>query len=433
MLNNTPLVLGVTAIALIAICLIVVGSTIGFGKNTIGDKSQGDGFDFSGVGSTNSPTNSPTTKIKSGPTTSPSTTPLKPDTAQPTFMPSTSAPSHLPSDLPSLAPSVTRSASPTITASPTEVPSVTPTYIPTEEVDPVARPPILPFDANEDSDSILTFCVIADAPYTERELAELPDQIATQTEGCEFLVHLGDIFVGDTPCNVEDYEIMRDIMLESDAPAFLVPGDNEWNDCIRAEIDTGWSHWTNHFLGFENNWNHTFSIARQPGYEENFYFIRKRSLVFGLNIVAGRVHDAVEWQTRLRAEYKWVRDVMLLNLVDMKTCDGVILMAHAHPSEDHSEFFNAFRVFLRDELNNEFPVMYLHGDGHDFIYTPNYHNQANFLRIQHEGGTNEPVLKIMAGPGRGPGGRSSVHNAFQYDRQLGVFPSRVKDNNKNKK
>lgn len=219
-------------------------------------------------------------------------------------------------------------------------------------------------------------------------------------------------------------------MIESDTPAFLVPGDNEWNDCIRSEIDIGWDHWTNHFVGFENNWNHTFSVVRQPGYEENFYFIKKRSLVFGLNIVGGRVHNETEWETRLRSEYNWVREVMLLNLVDMKSSDGVIIMAHAHPSEDHHEFFNAFRVFLRDELKNEFPVLYLHGDGHDFLYTPSYHNQSNFLRIQHEGGTNEPILKIMAGPGRGPEGRSSVHNAFQYDRQLDVFPSRVKEKNK---
>jgi len=232
------------------------------------------------------------------------------------------------------------------------------------------------------------------------------------------LVHLGDIFVGDTPCDIKDYKAIQDIMLASHVPAFLVPGDNEWNDCLRNNIDIGWNHWTNHFIGFENNWNHTFSIARQPGYEENFYFIEKRILIFGLNIVGGRVHNATEWKTRLRSEYSWVRSVMRLNLLDMNTTDGVILMAHAHPSEDHQDFFTPLRVFLRDELQNRFPVLYLHGDGHNFLYTPNYQNQSNFLRIQHEGGTTEPVLKIMAGPERGKGKRSNVYDAFQYDRQL---------------
>jgi len=423
--NNIWLVVGVAAVVLILFCLLIAGVSIGLGNSKIQDDSPGDGFDFTGI----DVTDTPTTIITKEPTKSPTIAP----TTEPSSAPTTTyAPSHSPSDLPSAAPTFSPtalpSASPTTTPLPTELPSFTPTYTPTQAIDPVARPPILPF--NEDADSILTFCVVADAPYTEVELAELPDQIATQTDGCEFLIHLGDIFVGDTPCLADDYETMRDIMLESNAPAFMVPGDNEWNDCIRAEIDSGWGHWTNQFLGFEDNWNHTFSIARQPGYPENFYFIEKRTLLFGLNIVGGRVHNTTEWKTRLRSEYKWVRDVMTLNLVNMKTADGVILMAHAHPSENHREFFNAFRVFLRDELKNEFPVMYLHGDGHNFLYTPNYHNQSNFLRVQHEGGTNEPVLKIMAGPGRGPGGRSSVHNAFQYDRQLNVFPSRLKQNNK---
>lgn len=435
--NNSRLVLVVAVAAVfIVIGVIVASVTLSSGKDkpvvVIPDDSEGGGFDFVGIGDKNTPTSI----LIKGPTYSPSTTHLKEDTTMPSEMPSTSEPSsslipsRLPSALPSITPSSSPSTSPSTSAAPTQVASSAPTYVPTVSIEPVARSPIEPFSANETVDSILTFCVIADAPYTKEELAELPDQIATQMEGCEFLVHLGDIFVGDTPCLAEDYQTIRDVMIESDTPAFLVPGDNEWNDCIRSEIDIGWDHWTNHFVGFENNWNHTFSVVRQPGYEENFYFIKKRSLVFGLNIVGGRVHNETEWETRLRSEYNWVREVMLLNLVDMKSSDGVIIMAHAHPSEDHHEFFNAFRVFLRDELKNEFPVLYLHGDGHDFLYTPSYHNQSNFLRIQHEGGTNEPILKIMAGPGRGPEGRSSVHNAFQYDRQLDVFPSRVKEKNK---
>lgn len=434
--NNSRLVLGVAVAAvLIVIGVIVASVTISSGKDNsvvvISYDSEGGGFDFVGIDDKYTPTSI----ITQGPTYSPSTTNMKQDATVPSEMPSSAPssyriPSRLPSALPSITPSSSPSTYPSTSAAPTEVASSAPTYTPTVSIEPVARSPIVPFSANETLDSILTFCVIADAPYTKEELAELPDQIGTQMEGCEFLVHLGDIFVGDTPCLAEDYQTIRDVMIESDVPAFLVPGDNEWNDCIRSEIDIGWDHWTSHFVGFENNWNHTFSIVRQLGYEENFYFIKKRSLVFGLNIVGGRVHNETEWKIRLRSEYNWVRDVMLLNLVDMKTSDGVILMAHAHPSEDHREFFNAFRVFLRDELKNEFPVLYLHGDGHDFLYTPSYHNQLNFLRIQHEGGTNEPILKIMAGPGRGPGGRSSVHNAFQYDRQLDVFPSRAKEKNK---
>ncbi|VEU45318.1 unnamed protein product [Pseudo-nitzschia multistriata] len=417
------------AIVLIVVGMIVVGVNVGRSKEKLAVAvPDDDGFDFRGFVNTTSAI------LPGAPTNAPSKMQSIQDTKMPSAMPSTSEPSisnALPvslSNFPSLAPIGSWSMSPSSIPGSTELPSFSPTHIPTTPIDPVTRSPVRPFAANDDS--VLTFCVIADVPYTEDEVADLPKQIRTQMHGCEFLVHLGDIFVGDTFCRAENYETIRDIMLESHAPAFLVPGDNEWNDCIRSEIDTGWDHWTNHFIGFENNWNHTFSLIRQPGYPENFYFIRKRTLVFGLNIVGGRVHNETEWQIRLRSEYEWVRDVMLLNLVAMDASDGVILMAHANPSEDHSEFFNAFRVFLRDVLKNQFPVLYLHGDGHDFMYTPNYHNQENFLRIQHEGGTNEPVLKIMAGPKRGHRVRSSVQNAFQYNRQLSTFPSREKEKNK---
>ena len=420
---------GVLLVAVGAIIVLSVAS-----KDSAVPGEEEDRFDFSDfdekethtISATSQPSIAPKVPLfipaTPSPTTPRPTTP-SPTTPRPTTPSPTSSPTNNPSTSPSLAPST---AGPTVSNAPSSIPSSSPTYVPTVPVAPVPRPPIVPFE-EEDSDSFTTFCVIADAPYTEEELDQLPRQIATQMEGCEFLVHLGDIFIGDTVCDITDYQAMQDIMLESHAPAFLVPGDNEWNDCMREFIDIGWNHWTNHFVGFEDNWNHTLSIVRQEEYEENFYFIEKRTLFIGINIVGGRVHNQTEWKTRLLAEYNWVSEIMIENLVDTNTTDGVVLMAHAHPSEEHSDFFNPFRVFLRDELENEFPVLYLHGDGHNFMYTPNYLNQSNFLRIQHEGGTIEPVLKIKAGPGRGPDGRSSVYDAFQFDRQLGLLKEKRKD------
>jgi len=391
-------------------------------------------FDFSDIDDGSSSdiiadTITPTAMLSRIPSMVPSVVPSAQNSTEPSVAPSTSKPSNL-SDYPSLTPSTTpsKSSKPSSLSSilPSDIASSNPTWIPTEQVQPVARPPVLPFVNTEDSDSITTFCVIADVPYTQIELDQLPGQIASQMDGCEFLIHLGDIFVGDTECNIEDYASIQNIMLESHVPTFVVPGDNEWNDCQRKNIDTGWNHWTDHFLEFENNWNHTFSIMRQPDYEENFYFIHKRTLFFGLNIVAGRVHNETEWKTRLQSEYLWVKDVMELNLQETETADGVILMAHAHPSEDHRQFFNAFRIFIKNELENKFPILYLHGDGHNFMYTPNFNNQSNFLRMQHEGGTNEPVLKIMAGPQR-IGRRSTAYDAFQYDRQLHFLNNKQKE------
>jgi hypothetical protein len=233
-------------------------------------------------------------------------------------------------------------------------------------------------------------------------------------EDCEFLVHLGDIMRGEIDCDEYHYANLREILLKSKVPSFVVPGDNEWNDCGNNRgIEDAWGHWNTHFMRLENNWNHTLSVVRQPDYQENFYFIRKRTLVIGLNIVGGRVHDEDEWLLRHSSEIDWVRSLIQMNVPT--NAAGIIIMAHARPNDTHRHFFNPLRDFIRDELQNEIPVLYLHGDGHKFLYNPDFYDQPNFLAIQHEGGVRDPILKILADPHKlGP----QVFDAFQYDQQL---------------
>lgn len=85
-----------------------------------------------------------------------------------------------------------------------------------------------PFQAlNKTSETFGTFCAIADVPYVEADIPALPVQINTQMEGCEFLVHLGDIMEGETPCTNDHYLLVKDMLLNSSIPTFIVPGDNE--------------------------------------------------------------------------------------------------------------------------------------------------------------------------------------------------------------
>jgi Calcineurin-like phosphoesterase len=368
-------------------------------SSSVNDVAE-DGFDFTGVNATGkAPTNSP---IAVGTTLPP----------VPTV-----TPSFVPSDIPSMAPTSSHSpssfptSSPTVTYTPTSMPSSTPTSSPTTPIPPVAAPPILP--VNTTSDTLLTFCVIADVPYDEKELTALPDQIETQMEGCEFLVHLGDLFIGDTNCDEQSYYDIRDVMMMSKVPTFVVVGDNEWNDCVKARIDAGWQLWNQEFLRFENNWNHTITVVRQPGFEENFYFVEKRTLIIGLNLVGGRVHNSTEWKARQGAEYEWTRNV--INLFVPTFADGVIILAHAKPTADHRFFMDPLKHDMANNWKNTFPILYLHGDGHSWVYSPHFKSQPNMLRVQHEGGVRDPILKILADPAKnGP----EVYSAFQFDRQL---------------
>ena len=261
------------------------------------------------------------------------------------------------------------------------------------------------------------FCVIADVPYTAEEEAALPNQIANQTDGCEFLIHLGDIMGGSDKCAEEKYFVIRDILTNfSDIPVFMVPGDNEWNDCgNQTEIHDGWNKWTTSFLRFEENWEQhaLFDVERQPTHEENFSFVHRRTLFFGFNIVGGRVHDEEEWVDRLRDEHNWMVQMTRRNIPE--NADGIVIMAHAAPKDDHRWFFDPLETFAKDELKGEIPILYLHGDGHDWKYTQNWRGQNSLLQIQHEGGVREPILKILADPhSMGP----DPVLAFQFDRQL---------------
>lgn len=297
-----------------------------------------------------------------------------------------------------------------------------------------------PFQAlNQSSETFGIFCAIADVPYLDSDIPVLPVQIATQMDGCEFLVHLGDIMEGDTPCTEDRYIMVKDMLLASPIPTFIVPGDNEvrichrsissrfdssfltcplfetqWNDCgSDANIDLAWSQWENNFMRLEDNWNHTFPVVRNVDRPENFYFVHKRTLIFGLNIVGGKVHNATEWHARLTSSAEWVKQVV--ELFVPTSASGVVILAQAQLSDDHMDFFDPLRRLVRDDWNNEIPFLYLHGDGHAYRYRPGFLNQPNLLNIQSEGGVRDPILKIQMDPyGNGP----HVTNAFQVDRQL---------------
>ena len=402
--HRVALAAGIAGILIIAGVVIAVVGLVGNAFQGSPTASKNDTFDFTDVNNSNirgPPTSMPSTPIPANtvPPVTPAPTTLSPTmaTTAPTFNSTSAAPSS--------------SFAPTMAGSP--APSMAPTpQTPEPTMMPQPRPIINP--VNFSSETLLTFCVIADVPYYDSETADLPGQIQNQMEGCEFLIHLGDIMRGEVACEDSHYILIKDMLLQSPVPAFFIPGDNEWNDCgNEVMIDAAWDRWTTYLSNFEDHWNHTIPVVRHLERPENFYFVMKRSIVFGLNIVGGRVHDAAEWQSRLTALSDWVRTITLLNYP--LYADGVFIMAHAHPTDDHNAFFNPLRRIVRDDFGNEVPFLYLHGDGHAFQYERGFLNQPNLVRMQHEGGTRDPILKIHADPFLQG---NEVANAFQYDRQL---------------
>lgn len=77
------------------------------------------------------------------------------------------------------------------------------------------------------------FVVFGDMPYEwPGDLARFADLIAASDAlEPDFLVHVGDIKGGGSPCTEEAYRTVLDLLQRSASPMIYTPGDNEWTDC----------------------------------------------------------------------------------------------------------------------------------------------------------------------------------------------------------
>ncbi len=249
----------------------------------------------------------------------------------------------------------------------------------------------------------LPFCVMGDVPYVPREDVILARQLAELPAEAAFVVHLGDIKAGGSPCDEAIFSKVHALLVKSPRPLFLVPGDNEWNDC--SEPDKAWELWTRHFLKFDERWPHGLRVGRQPARTENFAFLHAGALFVGVNMVGGRVHDAAEWQTRHAANLSWLKQ----QLAAHGSVTHLVLFAHAKPIAVHNDFFAGFEEVAKSFAK---PVLYLHGDGHQWIYDRPFAAQ-NILRVQVDSGGLAPPLAVRLS--------DDAQTPFQFDRRNGLL------------
>ncbi len=232
----------------------------------------------------------------------------------------------------------------------------------------------------------VVFSAMGDVPYTPAEDELLPRQIAELPARSEFAVHVGDIKKGaSVPCTEEVYQKVAGMLAKSTPRLFIIPGDNEWNDC--TDPDEGWQNWVKHFQRFDERWSPSFPVFRQLEREENFSFVRGGVLFIAINVVGGRVHDADEWKHRHAQNLEWVRR----NLRRFgKEVASVVVFGHANPNpKRHGDFFEPF---VEEALRFEKPILYLHGDGHRWIHDRPF-AAKNLLRVQVDaGGIAPPVM-----------------------------------------
>jgi len=248
---------------------------------------------------------------------------------------------------------------------------------------------------------LVRFSAMGDVPYSPAEDRLLARQITALPAVNEFVVHLGDIKSGVSPCNEKAYLKVQQMLSRSKAPVFIIPGDNEWNDC--SDPDKAWAHWVKHFTRFDQRWKHQFPVFRQIGRKENFSFLQRGVLFVGLNIVGGRLHDPAEWKKRHAECLEWTR--RNLEIFGEKA-SSLVILGHALPNQNHRDFFDPFS---KDAGDFGKPILYLHGDGHRWIHDRPF-AAKNILRVQVDmGSIAPPVLVTVTDDPKSP---------FVFDRRM---------------
>ncbi len=255
--------------------------------------------------------------------------------------------------------------------------------------------------AEEDATARGVFYAMGDVPYAPAEDEQLPRQIEEIPRDAEFVVHVGDIKAGSMPCDESIYNKVFAMLAQSEAPVFIIPGDNEWNDC--GDPEQAWDLWQKYFRRFDRRWSHRLPVYRQLEREENFSFVSGDVLFLGLNLVGGRVHDPEEWQTRHAQNLEWVRRNLGVFGEDVSS---LVIFGHASPNQNHQDFFEPFQ---EDAKAFGKPILYLHGDGHRWIHDRPFPAE-NILRVQVDQGGIAPPLKVTV--------TNDAEEPFQFDRRM---------------
>lgn len=259
----------------------------------------------------------------------------------------------------------------------------------------IATPvPTTPSPTDTIQDTVTVFYVMSDCPYSNNERQVLmPAHIASIPSDAEFLFHLGDLQYAMTDnCEEWAYESASSILKQSSVPTFVLPGDNDMNDCDNQS--QGIAMWTKYFMKLDLYWGHSFTITRWGTLEESFSFLYKGVIYFGLNIPGGTPINPVE-TARLHAEHITMISSIIDGL-DESDYSVIVLLGHVDPSYDDAgyshNFFESFTSIVR-QLNK--PTIHFHGDWHEYYEVEGGDYKVDkYMRISLDGESIAPPLRV---------------------------------------
>lgn len=232
------------------------------------------------------------------------------------------------------------------------------------------------------SPDAFTFGVMGDTPYNEREEArylEMLERIGA--EPLAFVVHVGDIKSGSSPCTDAIFATRRAQLDRLPHPLIYTPGDNEWTDCRRTGADPlerlaklrevffpdAWSLGARRIATAEQR----EAIGTCTPYPENRAWTHSGVRFVTLNIPGSnnnvgfdRASDA-EARCRDDANRRWLERAVVESAGD--DTRALVVAIQADPWATRKPVYREFLAQLREAAARlRKPVLFVHGDTHQY-------------------------------------------------------------------
>jgi hypothetical protein len=258
-----------------------------------------------------------------------------------------------------------------------------------------------------------SFYLMGDTPYRDWQETRLEWQIKQMKQyvkrhperNLTFTVHVGDVQkVARTHCHESAYQTISNLLQQGPLPTLVVPGDNDYYDC--PDRNATFQLFLNYFGSFEKQWHkkdyESLGLIRSETHPELFVFVKEGVLLIGLHLInAPESHEDINsWNARMTFNKEWVAE-QVQHYFQKQEIRAVLLLGHALRSPRTRPFFlTVADYFVNITHRQDLPVVYLHGDGHNWDVDLKLSHQLHWKHFRDiqvdQGGLADPVIVDIA-------------------------------------